>query len=122
PGGGAAAVDAVAEVRRRHWEGLLGNVTERLVAVRSADDAPLGVALRPLTLRGAVEGHLALVSAVDDFADFDYQVADRAASVLSIELAKQSAVVEARLRVQGDFLSDLLDDPAPMSDALLERT
>ncbi len=121
-GGHTAAVEALADVRRRHWEGLLGNVTERLVAVRSPDGAPLGVALRPLTLRGAVEGHLALVGPADDFADFDYQVADRAASVLAIELAKQSAVVEARLRVQGDFLSDLLDDPAPVSESLLERT
>ncbi|HYW86627.1 MAG TPA: PucR family transcriptional regulator ligand-binding domain-containing protein, partial [Chloroflexota bacterium] len=110
-GGHAAAIDALADVRRRHWEGLLGNVTERLVAIRSTDGAALGVALRPLTLRGAVEGHLALVGSADDFADFDYQIADRAASVLAIELAKQSAVVEARLRVQGDFLSDLLDDP-----------
>jgi purine catabolism regulator len=121
-GGHPAAVEAVADVRRRHWEGLLGNATERLIAVRQADGPPLGVALRPLTLRSAVEGHLALVGAADDFADFDYQVADRAASVLAIELAKQSAVVEARLRVQGDFLSDLLDDPAPVSEALLERT
>jgi PucR family transcriptional regulator, purine catabolism regulatory protein len=121
-GGHAAAIDALADVRRRHWEGLLGNVTERLVAVRSTDGAPLGVALRPLTLRGVVEGHLALVGSADDFADFDYQIADRAASVLAIELAKQSAVVEARLRVQGDFLSDLLDDPTAVSDGLLERT
>lgn len=121
-GGTPAALDALADLRRRHWEGLLGNVTERLVTARPSDAAVLGVALRPLTLRGAVEGHLALVGNADDFADFDYQVADRAASVLAIELAKQSAVVEARLRVQGDFLSDLLDTPAPMSDALLERT
>jgi purine catabolism regulator len=53
--------------------------------------------------------------------DFDYQVADRAASVLAIELAKQSAVVEARLRVQGDFLSDLLDSTSPPAAQLIER-
>jgi len=114
------ALEALADVRRRHWEGQLPNVPERLIAIRSTDSL-LGVALRPLTLRGAVEGHLAVVGAPDDFVDFDYQVADRAASVLAIELAKQSAVVEARLRVQGDFLSDLLDSPTPPESQLLER-
>jgi sugar diacid utilization regulator len=121
-GSNQATLDALADVRRRHWEGLLGNVPERLVAVRPEEHEPLAVALRPLTLRGAVEGHLAFIGRPDDFVDFDYQVADRAASVLAIELAKQSAVAEARLRLQGDFLSDLLDEAQPIDDALLERT
>ena len=91
----------------------MGNVSERLIVVRSVGTGePTAVALRPLTLRGAVEGYLALLGPADDFVDFDHQVADRAASVLAIELAKQSAVVEAR-RLQGDFLTDLLDNPAP---------
>src|SRR5579864_535743 len=122
-GGGQRAAEILADVRRRYWEGLikLGNVSERPIVVRPMDQEPTAVALRPLTLRGAVEGYLALVGPVEDFADFDHQVADRAASVLAIELAKQSAVVEARLRLQGDFLSDLLDDPNPPDDALLER-
>ena len=97
-------------------------MSERLIVVRSVGASePTAVALRPLTLRGAVEGYLALLGPADDFVDFDHQVADRAASVLAIELAKQSAVVEARLRLQGDFLTDLLDNPAPPEDALLER-
>lgn len=120
-GGGMQAADALADVRRRYWEGQLGNVSERPVVVRGVDQEPTAVALRPLTLRGAVEGHLALVGPIDDFSDFDHQVADRAASVLAIELAKQSAVVEARLRMQGDFLSDLLDLPGGPDDVLLER-
>lgn len=120
-GGGERAAEALADVRRRYWEGLLGNVSERLVAVRPAEGDATGVAMRPLTLRGAVEGYLAMVGAIDDFSDFDHQVADRAASVLAIELAKQSAVVEARLRLQGDFLSDLLDLPSAPDDALIER-
>ena len=120
-GGGDRAAEALADVRRRHWEGVLGNVSERLVVVRSVADEPTAVALRPITLRGAVEGYLAIVGPPDDFVDFDHQVADRAASVLAIELAKQSAVVEARLRLQGDFLTDLLDRPAPPDEALLER-
>jgi PucR family transcriptional regulator, purine catabolism regulatory protein len=120
-GGGARSAEALADVRRRHWEGQLGNVSERPIVVRSTSDEPLAVALRPLTLRGAVEGYLALLGPPDDFVDFDHQVADRAASVLAIELAKQSAVVEARLRLQGDFLSDLLDNPAAPEEPLLER-
>src|SRR5258708_1481388 len=122
-GGGERAAEALADVRRRYWEGLLGNVSERLIVVRSSSmvGQPTAVALRPLTLRGAVEGYLALLGQADDFVDFDHQVADRAASVLAIELAKQSAVAEARLRLQGDFLTELLDSPAPPEAALLER-
>jgi purine catabolism regulator len=120
-GGGDRAAEALADVRRRYWEGLLGNVSERPIVVRSGDYGPTAVALRPLTLRGAVEGYLALLGPADDFVDFDHQVADRAASVLAIELAKQSAVVEARLRMQGDFLTELLDNPGLPDDALLER-
>ncbi|MGI9147702.1 MAG: helix-turn-helix domain-containing protein [Chloroflexota bacterium] len=121
-GGGEHAAEALADVRRRYWAGLLGNVSKRLIVVRSAGARePPAVALRPVTLRGAVEGYLALLGPADEFVDFDHQVADRAASVLAIELAKQSAVVEARLRSQGDFLTDLLDNPAPPEDAPLER-
>src|SRR5579864_4296225 len=120
-GGGDRAAEALADVRRRYWEGQLGNVSERPIVVRPLNEEPTALALRPLTLRGAVEGYLALVGPVEDFADFDHQVADRAASVLAIELAKQSAVVAARLRLQGDFLSDLLDDPNPPDEALVER-
>ncbi|HEY1293232.1 MAG TPA: helix-turn-helix domain-containing protein [Chloroflexota bacterium] len=120
-GGDDRTAEALADVRRRYWEGVLGNVSERLIVLRPVDQSPIAAALRPLTLRGAVEGYLALVGPVDDFADFDHHVADRAASVLAIELAKQSAVVEARLRLQGDFLSDLLDNPASPDDALVDR-
>ena len=38
-GSGQRALDALADVRRRHWEGLLGNVSERLIAVRSGPGA-----------------------------------------------------------------------------------
>ncbi|MCA1646935.1 MAG: PucR family transcriptional regulator ligand-binding domain-containing protein [Chloroflexi bacterium] len=117
------AAEVLADVRRRYWEGLLGNVSERLIVVRSASmvGQPTAVALRPLTLRGAVEGYLTLLGPADDFVDFDHQVADRAASVLAIELAKQSAVVEARLRLQGNFLTELLDSPSAPEDQVLDR-
>jgi PucR family transcriptional regulator, purine catabolism regulatory protein len=121
-GGHRFSAEAIAEVRRRYWEGNLGgeSVAERLVTTRPSGGtlASLGVALRPLTLRGAVEGYLALVGPTDEVGDFDHQVADRAASVLAIELAKQSAMVEARLRIQGDFLQELLDNPTAAPDQL----
>lgn len=119
--GDERSAESLAELRRRHWEGGLGNVAERLIVIRSADTEPTAIALRPITLRGAVEGYLAMVGAADDFVDYDHLVADRAASVLAIELAKQSAVVEARLRVQGDFLTDLLDTPTVPDETLIER-
>ena len=120
-GGDRLSGDAIAEVRRRYWEGNLDGerVAERLVTIRpSGGAAALAVALRRLTLRGAVEGYLGLVGPTDELGDFDHQVADRAASVLAIELAKQSAMVEARLRVQGDFLQELLDNPTAAPEQL----
>src|SRR6266436_6376795 len=44
-GGGERAAEALADVRRRHWEGLLGNVSERLIVVRSVGNQPTAVAL-----------------------------------------------------------------------------
>jgi purine catabolism regulator len=120
-GGTSRTAESLAEIRRRYWQGVLANPAERVTVLRSVGSEPIAVALRPLTLRGAVEGYLAVLGPIDDFVDFDHQVADRAASVLAIELAKQSAVVEARLRLQGDFLSDLLDNPTPPDEQLLER-
>src|SRR5438874_171165 len=38
-GGGERAAEALADVRRRYWEGLLGNVSERLIVVRSSSMA-----------------------------------------------------------------------------------
>src|SRR5579859_3363907 len=59
-GGSDRAAEALADVRRRYWEGLLGNVSERPIVVRTADQQATAVALRPLTLRGAIEGYLGL--------------------------------------------------------------
>jgi PucR family transcriptional regulator, purine catabolism regulatory protein len=130
-GGDEASAQGLADVRRRHWAGSLGNVSDRLVSLGLARGAPAGsvagpnpavaAVLRPLLLRHAVEGYLALVGARDELGDFEHQVADRAASVLAIELAKQSAAVEARLRIQGDFLQDLLDSDTVVSEELLAR-
>jgi len=53
--------------------------------------------------------------------DLDRQVAERAARVIGIELAKQRAVTEAQLRLQGDLLDDLLSGSYPSEEAMLAR-
>lgn len=114
--------EALTSVRRRFWEGQLGPVHERLVTTRTSGVGDgLSAVVRPLVLRGAVAGYLTLLGDRNDFTDFDYQVVERAGTVLAIELAKQAAVVEARLRVQGDFLEELLDGPTSADERLLER-
>src|SRR5579872_1432711 len=39
-GGGDRAAEALADVRRRYWEGQLGNVSERPIVVRPVDEEP----------------------------------------------------------------------------------
>jgi PucR family transcriptional regulator, purine catabolism regulatory protein len=74
----------------------------------------------PLRLRGTPAGYLVLGGG-NDVTDLDRQVAERAARVLGIELAKQRAVTEAQLRLQGDFLDDLLSGNYPSEEAMLAR-
>ncbi|MCC6177794.1 MAG: helix-turn-helix domain-containing protein [Chloroflexi bacterium] len=74
----------------------------------------------PLRLRGTPAGYLVLGGDAA-LTDLDRQVAERAARVLVIELAKQRAVTEAQLRLQGDFLDDLLAGAYPSDDAMLAR-
>jgi purine catabolism regulator len=74
----------------------------------------------PLRLHGTPAGYLVL-GGPGDVTDLDRQVAERAARVLGIELAKQRAVTEAQLRLQGDFLDDLLSGSYPSEEAMLAR-
>lgn len=74
----------------------------------------------PLRLRDTAAGYLALIGETD-ISDLDRQIAERAARVLGIELAKQRAVTEAQLQIQGDFLDDLLSGNYPSEDAMLAR-
>jgi PucR family transcriptional regulator, purine catabolism regulatory protein len=74
----------------------------------------------PLSLRGTPAGYLGL-SGEQEVTDLDRRVAERAARVLGIELAKQRAVTEAQLRMQGDFLEDLLSGTYPSEEAMLAR-
>lgn len=74
----------------------------------------------PLQLRGTPAGYLALAGDAD-VSELDRQVAERAGRVLGLELAKQRAVTEARLRSQGDFLDDLLLGNYPSEEAMQAR-
>lgn len=85
----------------------------------SENNSPEGLIV-PLRLRGTPAGYLVL-GGPGDVTDLDRQVAERAARVLGIELAKQRAVTEAQLRLQGDFLDDLLSGSYPSEEAMLAR-
>jgi purine catabolism regulator len=76
--------------------------------------------LVPLSLRGTPAGYLAL-GGEETISELDLRIAERAARVLGIELAKQRAVTEAQLRLQGDFLEDLLSGGYPSEEAMLAR-
>lgn len=123
-GGDERTAEGLVEIRRRFWEGQLGPVGERLITLLSGEGRGtprLAALLRPINLRNTVEGYLALLGNRDEFGDFESRVADRAASVLAIELAKQLAVEEAHRRVQGDFLQDLFDNPSVSLENLTPR-
>jgi purine catabolism regulator len=85
----------------------------------AANDSPEALVV-PLRLHGTPAGYLVL-GGPGDVTDLDRQVAERAARVLGIELAKQRAVTEAQLRLQGDFLDDLLSGGYPSEEAMLAR-
>jgi PucR family transcriptional regulator, purine catabolism regulatory protein len=85
----------------------------------AADDAPDALVV-PLRLRDTPAGYLTLGGEAA-MTDLDRQVAERAARVIGIELAKQRAVTEAQLRLQGDFLDDLLSGSYPSEEAMLAR-
>jgi purine catabolism regulator len=85
----------------------------------AAADAPDALIV-PLRLRDTPAGYLVLGGDAA-MTDLDRQVAERAARVIGIELAKQRAVTEAQLRLQGDFLDDLLSGSYPTEEAMLAR-
>jgi PucR family transcriptional regulator, purine catabolism regulatory protein len=86
----------------------------------TSDESPQQALVVPLRLRGTPAGYLVL-GGPGDVTDLDRQVAERAARVLGIELAKQRAVTEAQLRLQGDFLDDLLSGSYPSEEAMQAR-
>jgi purine catabolism regulator len=107
--------------------GTLATRDPRAIGARSAapfpletpEDAPDALVV-PLRLRETPAGYLVLGGDVP-MTDLDRQVAERAARVIGIELAKQRAVTEAQLRLQGDLLDDLLSGSYPSEEAMLAR-
>jgi PucR family transcriptional regulator, purine catabolism regulatory protein len=75
----------------------------------------------PLLLKGTPVGALCLVGPIESFSDFDDRLVTRAAAVLVLELAKQRAISAAQLRLQGDFLVDLLSGQFPSEEAMRAR-
>ncbi len=75
----------------------------------------------PLMLKGTAAGYLALIGVAESFNDFDTELAHRATSVLAMEVAKQRAVTEVQLRVQGDLVEDLLAGTFPSEEAAVFR-
>lgn len=84
-------------------------------------DAGGALLMVPLVLKGTPAGYLAVVGPSEQFGDLDQQVTERAASVLAMETAKQRAVTEVRLRVQGDLVEDLLAGTFPSEEAVQVR-
>jgi purine catabolism regulator len=87
--------------------------------VETGDNSPDALVV-PLRLKDTPAGYLVLGGDVP-MTDLDRQVAERAARVIGIELAKQRAVTEAQLRLQGDLLDDLLSGSYPSEEAMLAR-
>jgi len=87
--------------------------------LETENEAP-EVLVVPLRLRETPAGYLALGGDAA-LTDLDRQVAERAARVIGIELAKQRAVTEAQLRLQGDLLDDLLSGSYPSEEAMVAR-
>jgi purine catabolism regulator len=85
------------------------------------DDHRLACLVVPMVIKGTVAGHLSLLGAPGDFQELDYLLAQRAAGVFAIELARQRAVLEAQMRLQGDFLEDLLAGNFGAEEAMLAR-
>jgi PucR family transcriptional regulator, purine catabolism regulatory protein len=91
------------------------------IPLSGGGDSPQGALIIPLMLKGTAAGYLALIGTVDSFTEFDTELAHRATSVLAMEVAKQRAVTEVQLRVQGDLVEDLLDGTFPSEEAAVFR-
>ncbi|MFN0071702.1 MAG: helix-turn-helix domain-containing protein [Chloroflexota bacterium] len=87
----------------------------------AAGPKSLSALIIPLMLKGTAAGYLALVGQSDSFTEFDSELAHRATSVLAMEVAKQRAVTEVQLRVQGDLVEDLLAGTFPSEEAAIFR-
>src|SRR5439155_8114497 len=77
--------------------------------------------LHPLQIGAAWAGYLGLLSRPGQAGELERLLADRAAALVALELAKERAVAEATQRWRGDFLDDLLQSNYPSEEAILAR-
>ena len=77
--------------------------------------------LHPLEIGGTWAGYLGLVGPVGQAGELDRLLAERVATLVTLELAKQRTVAEAIQRGRGEFLADLLEGSFPNSEAIVAR-
>jgi purine catabolism regulator len=94
----------------------------RVLPVRLEQDGVAWIGqLHPLEIGSAWAGYLGLLGRPGESGELDFLLADRAATLVALELAKQRAVASATQRWRGEFLDDLLDGNFPTEEALLAR-
>lgn len=69
-----------------------------------------GFGVTPITLTGAVEGHL-LVEARTESLNLDEVAVEQASTVFALELAKMRSAEQAELQLRGDLLDELMARP-----------
>jgi purine catabolism regulator len=77
--------------------------------------------LYPLQIGAAWAGYLGLVAREGQAGELERLLAERAATLVALEMAKQRAVAEATQRWRGELLDDLLQGNFPTDEALLAR-
>jgi purine catabolism regulator len=80
-----------------------------------------GGQLYPLEIGSAWAGHLGLLSRSGGAGELERLLAERASTLVALELAKQRAVSEATQRWRRELLDDLLEGSFPTNEALLAR-
>jgi PucR family transcriptional regulator, purine catabolism regulatory protein len=91
-----------------------------LVRFRQGDSLWVGQ-FYPLQIGAAWAGYLGLVAHGGEAGDLERLLAERAATLVALEMAKQRAVAEATQRWHGELLDDLLQGNFPTDEALLAR-
>lgn len=83
--------------------------------------APMSGHLHPLEIGTAWAGFLGLLGPADEADELDRLLAERLATLVTLELAKQRTIAEALQRGRGEFLADLLEGVFPNVEAILAR-
>jgi PucR family transcriptional regulator, purine catabolism regulatory protein len=102
--------------------GAGSNRTSRPVALRFEQEGSAWQGqLYPLQIGDAWAGYLGLIGRPGQAGELDRLLADRASTLVALELAKQRAVSDATQRWRGELLDDLLDGSFPSDEVALAR-